>query len=206
MWYWIGFTLSLLLFRCFFLLKIVGKNKIRDSWKVGGILLVANHTSFFDPPIVGVSYGKKTAFLARKTLFKKGFFGWLYPKLNAIPVDQEGTDMGSLKRIIKELKNGNPVLIFPEGQRSTDGEILPGEAGVGLVIAKSKAPILPIRIFGAYEAFPRGSKFPKLFTRITVNVGDMIKFEENELKTKTRDGYQSLSDRVMDSIAVIKKP
>ena len=53
---------------------------------------------------------------------------------------------------------------------------------------------------------PRGSKFPKLFTRITVNVGDMIKFEENELKTKTRDGYQSLSDRVMDSIKVIKKP
>ena len=86
MWYWIGFTLSLLIFRCFFLLKIVGKNKIRDSWKVGGVLLVANHTSFFDPPIVGVSYGKKTAFLARKTLFKKGFFGWLYPKLNAIPV------------------------------------------------------------------------------------------------------------------------
>lgn len=205
MWYWIGFTLSLLFFRCFFLLRIVGKKKIKESWKEGGVLIVANHASYFDPPVVGVSYGKKTAFLARKTLFKKGFFGWLYPKLNAIPVDQEGPDMSSLKRIIKELKNGNPVLIFPEGQRSVDGKILPGEAGVGLVIAKSKAPVLPMRIFGAFEAFPRGAKIPKFFTKITVSVGDMITFDEDQLKTKTRESYQKISDCVMNAIARIEK-
>ena len=206
MWYWIGFTLSLLFFRCFFLLRIVGKKKIKESWKEGGVLIVANHASYFDPPVVGVSYGKKTAFLARKTLFKKGFFGWLYPKLNAIPVDQDGPDMSSLKRIIKELKNGNPVLIFPEGQRSVDGKILPGEAGVGLVIAKSKAPVLPMRIFGAFEAFPRGAKIPKFFTKITVSVGDMITFDKDQLKTKTRESYQNLSDCVMNAIAKIEKP
>ena len=205
MWYWIGFTLSLLFFRCFFLLRIVGKKKIKESWKEGGVLIVANHASYFDPPVVGVSYGKKTAFLARKTLFKKGFFGWLYPKLNAIPVDQEGPDMSSLKRIIKELKNGNPVLIFPEGQRSVDGTILPGEAGVGLVIAKSKAPVLPMRIFGAFEALPRGAKIPKFFTKITVSVGDMITFDEDLLKTKTRESYQKISDCVMNAIARIEK-
>ena len=205
MWYWNGFTLSLLFFRCFFLLRIVGKKKIKESWKEGGVLIVANHASYFDPPVVGVSYGKKTAFLARKTLFKKGFFGWLYPKLNAIPVDQEGPDMSSLKRIIKELKNGNPVLIFPEGQRSVDGTILPGEAGVGLVIAKSKAPVLPMRIFGAFEAFPRGAKIPKFFTKITVSVGDMITFDEDLLKTKTRESYQKISDCVMNAISRIEK-
>jgi 1-acyl-sn-glycerol-3-phosphate acyltransferase len=205
MWYRIGFTLSFIIFRCFFLLKVLGKDKIRESWKLGGVLLVANHTSYFDPPIVGVSYGKKTAFLARKTLFKKGFFAWLYPRLNAIPVDQDGPDMGSLKRIIKELKSGNPVLIFPEGQRSENGEILKGEAGVGLVIAKSKAPVLPLRIFGAYEAFPRGTKFPKMFTKITVSVGDMIAFDESDLNIKSRENYQNISDQVMESIAAIKK-
>ena len=206
MWYWIGFTLSLLFFRCFFLLRIVGKKKIKESWKEGGVLIVENHASYFDPPVVGVSYGKKTAFLARKTLFKKGFFGWLYPKLNAIPVDQEGPDMSSLKRIIKELKNGNPVLIFPEGQRSVDGKILPGEAGVGLVIAKSKAPVLPMRIFGAFEAFPRGAKITKFFTKITVSVGDMITFDEDLIKTKTRESYQKISDCVMNAISRIEKP
>ena len=182
------------------------KDIIKESWKEGGVLIVANHASYFDPPVIGVSYGKKTAFLARKTLFKKGFFGWLYPKLNAIPVDQDGPDMSSLKRIIKELKNGNPVLIFPEGQRSVDGTILPGEAGVGLVIAKSKAPVLPMRIFGAFEAFPRGAKIPKFFTKITVSVGDMITFDKDQLKTKTRESYQNLSDCVMNAIAKIEKP
>jgi len=204
MWYRIGFTLSFIIFKCFFFLKVLGKDKIRESWKQGGVLLVANHTSYFDPPIVGVSYGKKTAFLARKTLFKKGFFAWLYPRLNAIPVDQDGPDMGSLKRIIKELKSGNPVLIFPEGQRSDNGEILKGEAGVGLVIAKSKAPVLPLLISGAYEAFPRGAKFPKMFTKITVSVGEMIAFDENGLNIKSRENYQNISDQVMDSIAALK--
>jgi 1-acyl-sn-glycerol-3-phosphate acyltransferase len=110
-----------------------------------------------------------------------------------------------LKRIIKELKNGNPVLIFPEGQRSVDGKILPGEAGVGLVIAKSKAPVLPMRIFGAFEAFPRGAKIPKFFTKITVSVGDMITFDEDLLKTKTRENYQKISDCVMNAISRIEK-
>ena len=98
-----------------------------------------------------------------------------------------------------------PVLIFPEGQRSVDGTILPGEAGVGLVIAKSKAPVLPMRIFGAFEAFPR-AKIPKFFTKITVSVGDMITLDEDQLKTKTRESYQNLSDCVMNAIAKIEKP
>ncbi len=74
---------------------------------------------------------------------------------------------------------------------------------MGLVIAKSKAPVLPIRIFGAYEAFPRGSKFPKLFTRITVNVGDMIKFEENELKNAVKNNdIVEVADALTDILYV----
>ena len=81
--------------------------------------------------------------------------------------------------------------------------MLKGEAGVGLVIAKSKAPVLPVRIFGAYEAFPRRAKLPKLFTRITVKAGDIIKFDESDLNVKSRERYQNISDQVMESIASI---
>ena len=204
MWYWIGYSCAWLLFRIGFRLKVVGKSRIREAWNIGGVLIVANHTSYFDPPVVGVAYGKKTAFLARKTLFKKGFFAWLYPRLNAIPVDQERGDMTSLKRIIKELRGGNPVLIFPEGERSLDGEIKKAEAGVGLVIAKAKAPVLPVRIFGAYEALPRESKFPKFFTQITVCVGEMIQFTDEQLAVKSRETYQEISDKVIESIGDIK--
>ena len=205
MWYWIGFSCAWILFRIGFRLKVVGKSRIREARKVGGVLIVANHTSYFDPPVIGVAYGKKTAFLARKTLFKKGFFVWLYPRLNAIPVDQERGDMTSLKRIIKELRNGNPVLIFPEGERSLDGEIHKGEAGVGLIIAKSKVSVLPMRVFGAYEALPKESKFPKFFTQITVCVGEMIQFPEDQLKNKSREAYQEISDKTIEAIKSIER-
>ena len=204
MWYWIGFSCAWILFRIGFRLKVVGKSRIREAWKAGGVLIVANHTSYFDPPVIGVAYGKKTAFLARKTLFKKGFFAWLYPRLNAIPVDQERGDMTSLKRIIKELRNGNPVLIFPEGERSLDGQVKKGEAGVGLVIAKTKAPVLPMKVFGAYEALPRKSKVPKFFTQITVCVGEMIQFPEEQLAIKKREAYQDISDKVIEAIQAIE--
>ena len=205
MWYWIGFSCAWLLFRIGFRLKIVGKSRIKEAWKVGGVLIVANHTSFFDPPVVGFAYGKKAVFLGRKTLFKKGFFAWIYPRLNAIPVDQERGDMTSLKRIIKELRNGNPVLIFPEGERSLDGEIHKGEAGVGLIIAKSKVPVLPMRVFGAYEALSKESKFPKFFTQITVCVGEMIQFSEDQLKIKSREAYQEISDKTIEAIESIER-
>ena len=206
MWYWIGFWLAWLLFYLFFRLRVIGRDKIRASWKHGGVLIACNHTSYFDPPVVGVSYGKKTAFLARKSLFKKGFLGWIYPRLNAIPVDQERPDFTSLKRIIKELRAGNPVLIFPEGQRTEDGKLMQAEAGVGLVIAKARVPVLPMRIFGAHEAYPPGAKFPKFFTRITLCCGDMFEVPEHELGVKGREGYQAIADRVMEAIQDIKIP
>lgn len=205
MWYWIGFSLAWLLFRLFFRLRVVGRGNIRASWERGGVLIACNHTSYFDPPVVGVAYGKKTTFLARKSLFKKGLPGWIYPRLNAIPVDQDRPDFTSLKRIIKELREGNPVLIFPEGQRTLNGELLDAEAGVGLVIAKARVPVLPMRIFGAHEAYPPGAKIPRFFTRITLCCGEMFEFSDEDLDIKGREAYQAIADRVMKEIAGIKK-
>ncbi len=206
MWYWIGFWLAWLIFRLGFRLRVVGRDRIKDSWKRGGVLIACNHTSYFDPPVVGVAYGRKTAFLARKSLFKKGFLGWIYPRLNAIPVDQDRPDFTSLKRIIKELRNGNPVLIFPEGQRTVDGELMEAEAGVGLVIAKARVPVLPMRIFGAHEAYPPGAKIPKFLTRITLCCGELVEFSDAELDVKGRKGYQAIADKVMQEVSGIDKP
>lgn len=206
MLYRIGYVLSWILFRIIFRLKVVGKEHLREAWKSGGVLIACNHASYFDPPLVGVAYKKKVTFLARKTLFKKGFWAWIYPRLNAIPVDQERPDFTSLKTIIKDLKRGKPVLIFPEGERSLSGELLDGQPGVGLVIAKAKVPVLPMRLFGAYEALPRGSSKPKWFSKITLCVGPPVEFAEDELAVKGREGYQGLADRVMDAIAAIEEP
>src|SRR5262245_13071991 len=99
----------------------------------GPALLVANHQSFFDPPAVGVVTPRHICYLARKTLFR-GIFGKLISKLNAIPVDQDGVAKEGLKTIIDLLQKGEAVLVFPEGERTPDGSMLPLKPGILLVI------------------------------------------------------------------------
>ena len=123
----------------------------------GPVILASNHESYLDPPLVGSVPDRAIYFLARKSLLAGPFFGWLLPKLNVIPVDQEGNDRSALKALIRILRAGEGTLVFPEGERTADGRLQPALPGLGFVIAKTLAPVVPMRIFGAREAWPRGS-------------------------------------------------
>ena len=68
--------------------------------------------------------------------------------------------MSALKAVIRIVREGHCTVVFPEGSRTPDGKLQPAQPGLGLVIAKTLAPVVPMRIFGAREAFPRGAKFP----------------------------------------------
>jgi len=196
--YWFIALLNRSLGRAFFDLRVVNQERLIQD---GPVLVVANHESYLDPPFIGVSFRDSIYFLARKTLFR-GPAAWLYPRLNAIPVDQDNPDMTSLKKIIKLLKSGERVLLFPEGERTLTGEIGEAQAGVGLIISKARVPVQPLRIVGAKEALPRGSG--KLSRHpIKVVVGDPIEFTDAEMGVKGRDGYQALADKVMDSIKAL---
>ncbi len=199
--YWIGHSVFRAAAKAFFRYQVVGREKLVQS---GPLLIAANHESFLDPPLVGIAWDEEVYYLARKTLFK-GPTKWLYPRWNAIPVDQEAPDMSSLKRIIKILKSGEQVVVFPEGARTLTGELQAGEPGVGLIATKAKATIQPIRIFGAFEALPRGSGRLR-FHPITIVVGDPITLTEEEKKAKGREAYQAISDRIMAAISKIKHP
>jgi len=123
--------------------------------------------------------------------------------MNVIPVERDGNDMSALREVIKKTKEGNAVVLFPEGTRSLDGGLQPARAGIGLVIAKTGAPVLPMRIFGAYEAFPKNAKGLRS-THITVVLGEPIYFSRAEVENPSRENYQILSNRVMDAIAALK--
>jgi len=197
--YWFFQSLWQKCFIAFFSYRVIGKEKLITD---GSVLVASNHESYLDPPLVGIAYDKAVYYLARKTLFR-GFGAWLYPRLNSIPVDQERPDMTSLKTIIKLLKKGEQVVIFPEGARTLNGELQKGQPGTGLIVAKSKTVVQPVRIFGAREALPRGSSKMK-FCPITLVVGDPITFSEEELKAKGRDEYQKISDKIMAEIAKLE--
>jgi 1-acyl-sn-glycerol-3-phosphate acyltransferase len=156
--YEIGYWLSVTSLTVGFRYRFEGRRNIPRS---GPALLIANHQSFLDPPIVGCGTRRHLCFLARKTLFR-GLFGKLIGRLNAVPVDQEGVAKEGLKTILEQLKAGEAVLMFPEGERTHTGEVQSLKPGVLLLIKRMAAPIVPIGIAGAFDALPRTRKWPKL--------------------------------------------
>jgi 1-acyl-sn-glycerol-3-phosphate acyltransferase len=198
-YYWIGYHLSQLAGRLFFRFRIIHRERMIQS---GPVILAMNHQSYLDPPLAGTACDRAIYFLARRTLLDVPLLGWVLPKLNVIPVNQEGVDRSAIKAVIRVLLAGNGVLLFPEGSRTLDGNLQPAEPGLGLVIAKTLAPVVPMRIFGAHEALPRDGGRPR-FVPITVVIGEPILFSAADIEAGGKDLYARLSDRVMQSIAAL---
>jgi 1-acyl-sn-glycerol-3-phosphate acyltransferase len=199
-YYWVGYHFSRLLARIFFRFRILHRERMIQS---GPVIVAMNHQSYLDPPLAGNACDRAIYFLARRSLLNVPVLHWLLPKLNVIPVNQEGIDRSALKALIQVIKAGNGALVFPEGSRTLDGNLQPGLPGIGLVIAKTLAPVVPMRIFGAHEALPRSGGRMR-FHPITVVVGEPIHFTASDLQDRGKDVYTQLSQRVMDAIAALR--
>ena len=199
--YRIGHTLCTAVAELAFRLKIYGRENLIED---GPAIYASNHASYLDPPLVGVACRKELFYLARKTLFEKPVLGPLLPRINCIPVDRDRGDVAAVRALLRLLKEGKRVVVFPEGTRSKDGNLQPARAGLGLIIAKSLAPVVPVRVFGSYAALPRSGGIH--FVPITLVVGKPIFFTKEDLGTDERLVYQTLSDRVMAAIAALEKP
>jgi 1-acyl-sn-glycerol-3-phosphate acyltransferase len=128
--------------------------------KTGPLLVLANHQSFLDPMAAGLACPRQLIYLARKTLFRNRYFTRLIRSLNAVPIDQEGVGKEGLRTIIEQLQRGRAVLVFPEGERTLTGRMYAFKPGIHLLIKRTLAPILPLGIAGAYEAWPRWRNYP----------------------------------------------
>jgi 1-acyl-sn-glycerol-3-phosphate acyltransferase len=199
-YYWVGYHFARLGGRLLFRFRIIHRERMIQN---GPVILAMNHQSYLDPPLAGTACDRAIYFLARRTLLNVPLLGRLLPKLNVIPVNQEGVDRSAIKAVIRVLQAGNGVLVFPEGSRTLDGNLQPAEPGLGLVIAKTLAPVVPMRIFGAHQALPRsGGRFR--FVPITVVVGEPIFFGAADLDSAGKNLYARLSDRVMNAIAALR--
>lgn len=126
----------------------------------GPALVIANHQSFLDPWLVGVVVKRHLTYLARKTLFKNRVFAAIIRSLCAVPIDQEGVGKEGIKAVLEQLRAGKAVLVFPEGARTRDGAMHPLRPGIHLLIKRTQAPIIPVGIAGAYDAWPIWRKYP----------------------------------------------
>jgi 1-acyl-sn-glycerol-3-phosphate acyltransferase len=142
----------------FFSLRIDGGAHIPAA---GPVLLIANHQSYMDPILLGLCSPRQLRYLARKSLFRNPLFAWLIRALSAVPIDQEGVGKEGIKTILEQLRQGQAVVVFPEGERTHDGAVQPLKPGVHLLIKRTQAPIVPVGIAGAFDAWPRTRKLPR---------------------------------------------
>lgn len=127
--------------------------------KTGPMLLVSNHQSHMDPPLVGLAVGDPCTYLARHDLFKIPGLSWLIRHLGAVPIDRESGKDG-LAAVLKLLEQGKRVIMFPEGTRTPDGRMQPIKPGVALLVKKARCPVVPVGIVGAYDSWPKGQPLP----------------------------------------------
>ena len=199
-WYFTIYHLTRLIARVFFRFRVVHPERVIQE---GPVILAMNHESYLDPPFAGIGCRRAIYFLARKSLLDVPVLGWILRKLNVIPVGQEGGDRSALKALIRILRANHGTLVFPEGSRTLDGNLQPPQPGIGFVIAKTLAPVVPMRIFGAHQALPRGGGRLR-FCSITIVVGEPLRFTAADLEGNGREVYSRLSQRVMDAIAALK--
>ena len=137
-------------------LRVTGQRHIPDT---GPILLVSNHLSHFDVLVLGILLARPLNYVARSTLF----FWPLGPfirSLGAFPINREGMGAEGFKEILRRLRSGGIVTLFPEGTRTPDGELGELKAGIARLVLKAKVPIIPAAIVGTFEAWPKTRAFP----------------------------------------------
>ena len=174
-----------------FRLEVHGADRIP---KAGGVLIVSNHQSNLDPPVLGVGLDRPVAFLAKSQLFEFGPFATLIRALNAFPVRIGAGDVGALRESIRLLQAGWILNVFAEGSRSADGELQPAQKGAGLMIKKAGVPVVPAIVDGTFKAWPRGKLLPRP-SKVVVSFGEPV-----DLSGKKADEIRQWTDDTLASM------
>ena len=163
--------------------------------KTGALIIAGNHLSNADPPAIGSFAGlvRDSRFVAKKELFAVPGLGWFFRRSGYIPVDRARTigDFGALKEVVHALEKGESVVMFPEGTRSRNGRPQKPKSGIGFLVYKTGAPVLPVKVEGTF-GWPWVRK-------IRVKFGTVMRMEKDPaLEPKAQ--YKQFANQIMDAI------
>jgi 1-acyl-sn-glycerol-3-phosphate acyltransferase len=180
-------------------MRVHGRDKIP---RTGGLIIASNHASFLDPPIIGVAASSRIVrFMARDTLFENKFLAWFYHRFGVVPLDRTKGDVGAIKTAIRLLKDGQCITLFPEGTRTTTGELQEAKGGIGFLIHKAEVPVIPMYIKGSYEAWPKGA-IKMVSHPVSVHFGPPISPEALDIKDERgKPDFNAIGRLVMAKIA-----
>lgn len=182
------------IFRIFFRFEVYGSETVP---KTGGVIIAANHVSYLDPPVLGLALKRKAVFIAKKELFTAPVLGCLIRRL-CIPVDREHPKPSTIKEALRRLRNGEVVVIFPEGGINLDGSFKDAKRGIGLISYMSNVPVIPVFIKGTQKALPVGTWVPRP-AKIEVFFGNPLKSEGYEDEKEFQDRIcKDIMDRIKE--------
>ncbi|MCM8795625.1 MAG: 1-acyl-sn-glycerol-3-phosphate acyltransferase [Candidatus Omnitrophica bacterium] len=171
--YWVFRVIVILVLKLFFRFEVEG---LENLPKKTNFIVVANHTSFLDPAIIGAAIPQKIYWVTLRNIYRLTWLRWLMSITEAMPTGS------AAERLVYLLNRNKNVGLFPEGRRSFDGKLGDFRRGAALLAIKTGRPIVPCAILGAYTALPRTRKFPRLFVPIKLKIGQprylLREFEE----------------------------
>jgi len=191
-----GRFLSWLIFRCYNRMEVAGQKNLPPH---GGVLLIANHTSYVDPPIVGAATPRPVHFMAKAELF---FFplGAIIRRTHAFPVKRGGAgNREALRTAVRMLKEGKVLLIFPEGTRSPTGALIPLEQGAAFVALSAGTQVVPVGLDGADKILPYHGHFLRP-AKLRVRIGPPVALDDLRGERLTRDVLQTATDRMTEAL------
>ena len=164
----------------------------------GPLVVVSNHASYFDPPIISCCLRRPVAYMAKEELFNIPILGQAIQVYGAYPVSRGAADRSAIRSALQYLENGWATGVFLEGTRTPDGRIIDPKLGAALIAAKAKAPLLPVSLWGTHKIFKKGSAIP-LPVPITVRIGEIIAAPSST----NRDELQAVTQQCATAIKAL---
>lgn len=179
--------LASIIFRIIYRIDVTG---LENMPKDGKLIVCGNHINNLDPVIISIIFPRTIHWMGKKELFKYRWFGFILEKLNVFPVDRKGTDIKSVKKSLRVLKEEKVLGIFPEGTKVKAYDDNNAKPGVALMSIKSQTNILPIKIESNY----------KFFNKVHIKIGDLIDVSEYKGQKLNNDDYTLISQKILKSI------
>ena len=176
--------------------RVRGKENIPSQ---GPLLIVANHLSLADPPLLGVSLSRKVIFMAKKELFRSRIIGYFIGSFGSFPVHRGQLDRKALRQAERLLAQGLVLVMFPEGMRSRSGQLRPAFSGSALIASLNDVPILPVGITGTEKI--KGVAWILRRPQITVNIGHPFYLLPPVSSRLTKMELAELTNSIMGHIA-----
>ncbi len=196
--HWVVWTLA----RLFFRIRVIGESQVPRE---GGVIVAANHNSYFDIPLLGCALSRRADNIAKSELFENWMLAALFRALGGFPVRRGTIDRQAIGEAVRRLKAGHLLVMYPEGTRSKDGRLQPPKPGIGMIAAQSEAKVVPAYLLGTAPVQP--------FRKVTILFGKPLDFkgQTQEIEKAEKEGinpkilYATISQEIMNEIAGLER-